>query len=72
MHVFMAQKWLGTSKESEEMRPEWFTLDNIPLDQMWDDTHYWLTHVLVGQSINAYFNFNEDNETAKSFFIQLL
>ena len=28
--------------ETNEMRPEWFTFDKIPLDKMWNDDRYWL------------------------------
>lgn len=72
VHLFVAQKWHDTPTESEEMRPEWFPLSSLPLNRMWDDTQYWLPYVLKGQSINATFILNEDNETVKEYSIQLL
>lgn len=72
VHIFVVGKWQGIPAESEEMRPQWFALTGIPLYQMWDDTHYWLPHVLAGQKINAHFTFNEDNETVKDYSILLL
>ena len=46
VHVFIARKWNGTPSESEEMRPEWFQLNSIPYERMWDDSHIWLPRVL--------------------------
>jgi 8-oxo-dGTP diphosphatase len=54
------------------MRPEWFPVTGIPYDQMWDDTSYWLPHILAGERICAFFTFNQDNQMVKGFCIQLL
>jgi len=54
------------------MRPQWFTLAHIPFEQMWDDTHYWLPHILAGECINTVFYFNEDNETVNNSTIQII
>jgi 8-oxo-dGTP diphosphatase len=70
VHVFVARKWQGTPRESEEMRPEWFDTANIPLEQMWDDTSDWLPHILAGERISAVFTLNQDNETVKDYTIQ--
>lgn len=72
VHIFVAQKWSGVPMESEEMRPEWFPLTDLPLSQMWDDTKYWLPHILCRQAINATFILNPDNETVGDYSIRLL
>jgi len=72
VHLFEAQKWQGTPAESEEMRPEWFNLDDLPLDHMWDDSRFWIPYLLHGQPIQATFLLNQDNETVKEYSIQLL
>jgi len=72
VHLFVAQKWQGTPTESEEMRPEWFNLTSLPLRQMWDDTRYWLHHILNCQPIHAIFTLNQDNETVGNYSIELL
>jgi 8-oxo-dGTP diphosphatase len=71
VHVFIAEKWIGTPMESEEMRPRWFPLNQVPLNQMWDDTSLWLPYILSRQTIQATFIMNEDNETVKEYTIQL-
>jgi 8-oxo-dGTP diphosphatase len=72
VHLFVVHKWHGTPTESDEMRPEWFPLSNLPLHKMWDDAQYWMQHVLLHHPINATFILNDDNETVKDYSIQLL
>jgi len=63
VHVFVASAWSGEVRESAEMAPAWFPIEEIPYEQMWDDDRYWLPHVLSGKRIRAAFSFAEDNET---------
>ncbi len=72
VHVFVARKWQGTPRESEEMAPCWFDIGKIPLEQMWDDSRYWLPHILAGERIDAVFILNQDNETVKDYHIRLI
>jgi len=41
VHVFRIHKYNGEPMESEEMKPEWFHVDNIPFDKMWADDPHW-------------------------------
>jgi 8-oxo-dGTP pyrophosphatase MutT (NUDIX family) len=63
VHVFVAQSWEGTLKESREMIPTWFSVDEIPLERMWEDGAYWLPHILAEEPIRARFTFGADSET---------
>jgi 8-oxo-dGTP pyrophosphatase MutT (NUDIX family) len=66
VHVFFVEEWEGDLKESEEMRPQWFRIENIPYEQMWSDDIYWLPRVLKGENINGEFTFNEKDELTES------
>lgn len=59
-HLYIAKKWIGEPKESEEMLPNWFDLDKIPYDEMFKDDSYWLPVVLKGKKIKAFFEFDEE------------
>ena len=59
-HLYIATEWEGTISESDEMKPEWFTINQIPYDKMFPDDKYWLPLILEGKKINAYFKFDED------------
>ncbi|MFA5235760.1 MAG: 8-oxo-dGTP diphosphatase [Bacilli bacterium] len=63
MHVYVAVKWSGSVLETEEMRPSWFPLGDIPYEKMWKDDRYWLPLVLQGKKIKATFNFMNNDDT---------
>ncbi len=58
VHVFLCKKWKGKVKETEEAKPFWFKLSEIPWDKMWEDDKFWLPYVLRGKKIFASFKFN--------------
>jgi len=37
VHVFTANDFTGTITESDEMKPQWFNVSDIPYNQMWID-----------------------------------
>lgn len=59
-HLYIASEWQGEPTESEEMKPEWFDIQNIPYDRMFPDDKYWLPLILEGKKIKAYFDFDEE------------
>jgi len=59
VHLFLAKDWQGNPKESEEMAPKWFLLNEIPYDKMWDDDKLWLPHILKGEKVQADFIFKQ-------------
>ncbi len=62
VHVFDAKKWTGKPEESDEMRPEWFSLDNIPYKKMWPDDAIWFPLYLAGKKFRGKFYLNEKEE----------
>jgi 8-oxo-dGTP diphosphatase len=72
VHVFVARSWRGEPVESEEMRPQWFDLHHIPFEEMWDDSHIWLPHTLLGERIKGSFTMDQDNEHVKEYTLQVL
>ena len=66
VEVYRATAWQGEPQESDEMRPAWFPLDQIPYPAMWQDARYWLPPILAGRCIQAEFIFEADNETIQS------
>lgn len=56
-HVFTASDYEGTPGETDEAIPMWTSVDELPLDEMWDDDRLWLPHVLAGSSIRGWFTF---------------
>ena len=65
VHVYTATKWDREPTESEEMKPIWFKLNEIPYELMWDDDQYWLPRVLGGEVIEARFEFDDKDKVYK-------
>jgi 8-oxo-dGTP diphosphatase len=72
IQVFLAHTWKGTPTESDEIRPEWFKINNLPFQQMWDDASYWYLRILNGEKIKATFTFKADCETVATAHIESL
>lgn len=56
--VFIAREWEGEPKESEEIFPQWFDVNKIPVESMWSDAIHWLPKILKGVKLKAEFTFN--------------
>ena len=61
--VFVARTFDGEPAASDELDPEWFPLDAVPLAEMWDDAKHWLPGVLAGGRVRRTFVFGEDLAT---------
>jgi len=61
--VFCTYLWEGNPTESNEMVPQWYSIEKIPYYQMWDDARYWLPRVLSGEKFQAQFQYRVDNTT---------
>lgn len=59
VHVFLITGFNGEPEETDEMRPEWFSLDAIPYDKMLPDDRHWLPLVLDGKKVKGFFHFDE-------------
>ncbi len=70
VHMFFAEKWQGEPQETEEMRPQWFRLADIPYSQMFPDDQHWLPKVLAGKKILASFNWNAASDGFDDFKIE--
>ena len=61
VHVFHISSFFGEVKETEEMKPQWFSVNEIPFDQMWQDDKYWLPLFLKGKTLHGQFLFKDED-----------
>lgn len=62
VHAFVATTWSGEPVETEEMRPQWFSIDAIPYDLMWADDIHWLPRVMAGEKLRTHFLFDDADQ----------
>lgn len=41
VHIFHINKFSGEIMETEEMKPQWFHVNEVPFDEMWPDDKHW-------------------------------
>ncbi len=66
VNVFKTPDFTGEFVESEEMKPQWFDIKEIPFDQMWPDDKYWLPLCLEGKKFKGHFLFRGHDEIISS------
>ncbi len=64
-YIFVGRDLKGQPQETEEMLPAWYSLSELPLDNMWEDDVLWLPDVLRGGQVNMRFYFDEQNQMVK-------
>lgn len=65
VHVYVSEEWGGEITESEEMKPEWFMVEEIPYKDMWADDEFWLPFVIAGEKVRGAFTFAEGDIVEK-------
>lgn len=65
VHIFRTTEFRGEPVESDEMRPQWYHLDEIPSLPMWADDKYWLPLLLEEKKFKAKFWFDTGNAIVK-------
>lgn len=61
VHLYKADKFKGIPTESEEMKPAWFFVDEIPFARMWPGDIYWMPLFLKGKKFKGEFLFGESD-----------
>ena len=57
MHTFLVTEWDKEPIETEEMNPQWFPVNQVPYDHMWDSDKEWLPIILSGKKIKAKYTY---------------
>jgi len=62
VYIFSTHRFDGEPQESEEMKPKWFYIDEIPFHQMWSDDLYWFPLFLQGKKFKGRFLFGDGDQ----------
>ena len=64
--LFITENYIWSYEETEEMKPEWFNIEEIPYDKMWDDDKIWLPRIIDwAEEIEYNFSFDSDWKIAE-------
>lgn len=62
VHIFQTDNFSGEPIESEEMRPQWFDINEMPFSKMWQDDTFWFPLFLSEKKFVGKFLYdNSDN-----------
>ena len=64
--VFVSDKYGGEIKETDEAKPFWCKISEIPYENMWADDMFWLPLLLSGRAFRGYFVFDGDKMLDKN------
>lgn len=53
MHIFEIVRFEGVPVETEEMRPQWFKIEDIPYEHMWPADRIWIPEYLKGKNLGG-------------------
>lgn len=59
VHIYRATDFTGEPVESDEMKPQWYNLNEIPYDLMWADDRHWFPLFLNNQKFTGKFLFGD-------------
>lgn len=66
VHIFTLVHFSDKPIETEEMKPQWFSFDEIPYSQMWSGDEYWLPLLLQGALFEGAFVFDRPSDAEYS------
>ena len=62
VHIYSTSRYRGVLTETEEMKPQWFAVEDIPYREMWEDDQYWLPLLLDEKKFKGEFIFNKNEK----------
>lgn len=66
MYAFLVKNWKYEPIETEEMKPSWFKVNEVPYDSMWKGDSEWLPIILSGKRIKAKYTYTKEGGNVKA------
>lgn len=68
VHLFEGIEYTGDLVETEEMKPAWFSVNNLPFDNMWASDALWYPYFLRREYFKCDVTFDEGKNVLSSKF----
>lgn len=65
VEIYIIEKWDGDPVESDEIKPQWLPIRDLPFERMFIDNKYWVPHILAGKTVKAIFLYSEGHNIAE-------
>lgn len=65
VNIFKAIDFSGEPAESEEMKPQWFAINEIPFEKMWSSDAFWYKPFLENKKFSGKFVFDDKNSVVE-------
>jgi 8-oxo-dGTP diphosphatase/2-hydroxy-dATP diphosphatase len=72
VHIFKAVEFSGELWETDEMKPQWFHVNEIPFKEMWPDDKHWLPLFLSKKKFRGKFLFGESDIILEKELIEVV
>jgi len=59
-HIYLCRKWEGEPKETDEAKPQWFKVEDIPYNDMFPADIFWLPKIMTGKLIKVIVVYDND------------
>ncbi len=67
--IYKVDNFSGEPEETEEMLPKWFSIDEIPYQEMWAGDDKWLPYVIEEKYFKAQMHFKAKDDSLVSCII---
>ncbi len=61
VNIFRIKDWQGEPTEGEEMKPQWYHVQELPFESMWVDDRYWMPLFLSNKKFEGRFLFGPND-----------
>lgn len=68
VHIYAVKNFMNEPQETDEMRPEWFNLNDIPYAEMWESDRHWLPFLIEGKKFEGSVRFDENFNMIENTF----
>jgi 8-oxo-dGTP diphosphatase len=68
-HLFSTNKARGRARSSDEGPVKWFLIDDLPVEEMWEDDLFWIPLMLRRVRFDARFSYDAANRHVTGFAI---
>lgn len=71
LSIYICTEFVGNPTETDEMKPCWFDINNIPFEKMLKDDLLWYPYALAGKKFKGKVKFNKNMEILSHNFIEV-